>query len=185
MRDLLAARRYAEALFDVTKATHQDLEVKEELKVFSAALRKSPDIERFLSNPFYRNEQKTKALGKFYQKHRSEVYATLLNFFSVLFEKNRFNLIHDIVEWYQRAVDAHHGIGEAEIRSATPLSADTEKTLVSGLERLAGYKVAVKKEVDPSLIGGIRIKIGHKILDGSVQHQLNRLKEELRTANVI
>ncbi|MBI3316208.1 MAG: ATP synthase F1 subunit delta [Candidatus Omnitrophica bacterium] len=185
MKDLLAARRYAEALFDIAKVTHQDLELKEELKVLSQALKKSKDIERFLSNPFYKNDQKIKALEKFYQKEHNQTYGTLLNFLSVLFEKNRFNLIHEIVEWYQKIVDAHHGMGEAEIRSATPLSADAEKVITSRLERIAGYKVAVKKEVDPSLLGGVRVKIGYKILDGSVRHQIDRLKAELQTVNVI
>lgn len=179
MKDILAAERYARALFEVARIVHRDVEIQEDLHSFSAALKRSPQIMKFLESPRLGAGDKEKILGKIYGDHDHEARKILLNFFSVLMQKNRFYLIHEIDDNFKRITDAERGIGLAEIRSASPLDAESEKTIVSRLERLAGYKIEVKKELDPSLIGGVVVKIRNKVLDGSVKHQLGLLKKEL------
>ena len=117
----------------------------------------------------------------FRQERREEFYETLLDFFTVLFEKNRFVLIHEISKSFKRIADEAQGQGIAEIRSAVALTPENEQKIVRQLEKIAGYKIKVKKEVDPSLVGGVVVKIKNKIIDGSVQFQINRLKKELTT----
>ncbi len=179
MKDILAANRYAQALFEIARATHKDEEIEAELCAFSDALKSSPELEKALNNPGFKNEQKRKFLLKLYQERNHEIYETLLNFFSVLFEKNRFNLIHDIAVSFKRIADEAQGQGTAEIRTAVPLGTRDEETIVRKLEQIAGYKIAVKKEVDPSLIGGVVIKVRNKIIDGSVKYKIDILKKEL------
>lgn len=179
MRDLLAAERYAQALFDIAKLVHRDTEILAELEAFSHAVRKSPEIQKFLSNPYYDNESKRKLLMKIYQDRFHEEFELVLNFFSVLLEKNRFGLIHEIVRRYKMIVDRDKGIGTALVRTAVPLDADTEKRIVDRLEKIAGYKIEVKKEVDPALLGGVLVKIRHQVLDGSVKSRIDVLKKEL------
>ena len=177
--DLLAGERYAEALFSVARLIHQDLEVQEELESFSSALKKAPDLEGFFGNPYFNLETKRRFLGKIYQKRMREVYGLLLNFFSLLLEKNRFHLIHEIFESYVRIVDRERGMGVAEIRTAVALDERSEKILIERLEKIAGYKIRVNKEVDPSLIGGVVVKIRNKVLDGSVKNRIEFFKKEL------
>jgi F-type H+-transporting ATPase subunit delta len=177
--DLLAAERYAEALFSVARLIHQDLEVQEELESFSSALKKAPDLEGFFGNPYFNLETKRRFLEKIYQKRMREVFGLILNFFSLLLEKNRFHLVHEILESYKRVVDRERGMGVAEIRTAVPLDGPSEKAITEQLERMAGYKIRVNKEVDPSLIGGVVVKVRNKVFDGSVKNRIEFFKKEL------
>lgn len=179
MKDLLAAERYAQALFDIAKLTHKDIEILAELEAFSDAVRTSPEIQKFLSNPYYDNEAKRKLLAKIYQERFHAEFELVLNFFSVLLEKNRFSLIHEIVRRYKMIVDRDKGIGTALVRTAVPLDAEAEKRIVERLEKIAGYKIEVKKEVDPGLLGGVLVKVRHQVIDGSVKSRIENLKKEL------
>ena len=185
MKDLLAADRYAQALFEIARMTHKDEEIQEELEAFSAALKSSADIEKFLTNPQLTAEQKKNLLSRIYQERNHEIYEILLNFFMILFEKNRFNLIHEITASFKRIADEAKGQGLAEIKTAVPLDARSETAIVSRLETLAGYKIAVKKEVDPTLIGGVVIRLKNKVFDGSVRHKIDLLTKELLKAQTI
>ena len=179
MKDLLAASRYAQALFDISRLTHQDEEIEAELESFSAALKKTPALETSFKNPRLSLEQKRKFLVKIYQERHHEIYETLLNFFMVLFEKHRFYLIHEISSDFKRIADEAKGQGVAEIQTAVALDPQSEAVIVSRLEQMAGYKITVKKEIDPALIGGVVIKLKNKILDGSVKNRIHLLTEAL------
>ncbi len=176
---LVAADRYAQALFEIARLLHRDAEIEAELDAFSAALRSSPDLERSLGNPQLRIEDKRNMLLKIYQERNHEVYEHLLNFLTILFEKNRFHLIHEITSSFKRIADEARGQGVAEIHTAVPLDSRSEGFIVSRLEAMAGYKITVKKEVDPRLVGGVVVKIRNKVIDGSVKHELESMKKEL------
>ncbi len=179
VKDLLVAERYARALFEIARTIHRDEEIEAELENLSEALKKDPGLEKVFGNPSLKTDDKRKFLQKLYQERREEFYETLLDFFTILLEKNRFTLIHEITKSFKRIADEAQGQGTAEIRSAVPLSVGHEAALVKQLEQIAGYKITVKKEVDPALVGGVSVKFKNKIIDGSVQFQINRLKKEL------
>ena len=153
--------------------------LKEELESFSAALKRSPEIEKFFLNPVFANEEKGKFLKKIYPGRIHANFEILFNFLMVLLEKKRFHLIHEILQEFKRIVDEKRGMGTAEIKTAVPLEPHREREMVSQLEKIAGYKIRVKKEVDPALVGGVVVKIRNKILDGSVKHRIDLLKKEL------
>ena len=178
-KDLLAAHRYAQALFDIARDLHQDEVVEAELDSISAALKKSSDIEKFLANPSLKTEQKRKFLQRIYQETDHPIYEILVNFFTILFEKNRFYLIHDIAVYFKRIADEAQGQGVAEIRSAVPIGHDSEKRIASRLEKLAGYKITVKSIVDPSLIGGVLVKVRNRVIDDTVKYKIQSIKKEL------
>lgn len=178
-KDLLAAHRYAQALFEIARDMHQDQLIESELESISAALKQTPRIEKFLANPSLTTDQKRKLLERIYQEHRNETYEILINFFTILFEKNRFYLIHDISVHFKKIVDEARGQGVAEIRSASNIKPDAEKRIVSRLEHIAGYKIQVKKIVDPTLIGGVVVKIRNNVIDNSVVNKIRLIKKEL------
>lgn len=185
MKDLLAADRYAAALFEIARFTHKDEEIEAELEAFSSALKRSPEIEKFLSNPQLNIEQKRNLLARIYQERNHEIYEVLLNFFMILFEKSRFNLIHEIAVSFKRIADEAQGQGVADIKTAFPLDAQSEATLISRMETIAGYKIAVKKEIDPTLIGGVVIRLKNKVFDGSVKHKIELLTKEMTKLQTI
>ena len=180
-RDLTAATRYAQALFEIARLMHRDEVIESELESFSKSLKAKPEIERFLNNPYFRVEQKRAFLTRLYQERREPVYEQLLNFFMVLLEKNRFHLIHEITLEFKRIADEAQGQGVAEIHTAVPLDPKTETEIVSRLEKIAGYKITVKREINPSLLGGVAVRVKNKIIDGSLRHRLDAMKKELMT----
>lgn len=179
LKDLLVAERYARALFEIARTLHKDEEIEAELESISSALLADPGFEKMFSNPSLKTDQKRKFLQKLYQERQQEYYEVLLDFFTILLEKERFVLIHEIAKSFKRIADEAQGQGVAEIHSAVPLKPEHESKILSRLEQIAGYKITVKKEVDPALIGGIVVKIKNKILDGSVKFKINSLKKEL------
>ena len=179
MKDLLVAERYAQALFEISRLTHEDAEIEAELESFSAALKKKPEIEKFLLNPHLKLEQKRDFLSRIFQSREHPFYETLLNFFTILFQKNRFHLIHEIAVGFRRIADEAQGQGVAEIKSACALDPRLEAKIVSRLEKIAGYRITVKKELDPKLIGGVSVKVKNKVMDGSVKHKIDSMKKEL------
>ncbi len=185
IKDLLVADRYAQALFEIAREMHKDEEVEAELENLSAALKADRDLERSLGNPYFKTQDKRNFLHHLYQERKEAYNKVLLDFFTLLFQKNRFNLIHEIAVSFKRIADEAQGQGIAEIRSATALKPEVEKTIVSRLESLAGYKLTVKKEVDPTLIGGVVVKIKNKIIDGSVKYRIESIKKELTKNRVV
>jgi F-type H+-transporting ATPase subunit delta len=189
VKDFIAARRYAQALFEIARDLHQDETIEAELESLSEALKSSPAIERSLANPALKTGEKRKFLQRIYQEsppraglpraERSDIYEVLLNFLTVLFEKNRFHLIHDIAVDFKRIADEAQGQGVAEIRSAAALKPEAQRQIVHRLEKLAGYKITVKSVVDPSLIGGVSVKVRNKVIDDTVKNKIGLLKKEL------
>ena len=178
-KDLLVAQRYAQALFEIARQMHQDHLIEAELESVSTALKQNASIEKFLANPSLNTDEKRKLLQRIYQERNQEIYEILLNFFTILFEKNRFYLIHDIAVYFKKIADEAQGQGIAEVHSARPITADSERQIVSRLEKLAGYKIAVKNVIDPSLIGGVVVKMRNKVIDDSVKNKIQLMKKEL------
>ena len=188
-KDLLAAHRYAQALFEIARDLHQDEEVEAGLEALSESLRRSPDIERSLANPALKVEEKRRFFERIYQQHPPKagsplavtppVNEVLLNFFTLLFEKGRFYLLHDIAVFFKRSADEAQGQGMAEIRSAVTLKPEAQKLIVHRLEKLAGYKITVNSVVDPSLIGGVLVKVRNNVIDDTVKNKLQLFKKEL------
>ena len=178
-KDLLAAQRYAQALFEIVREMHKDEAVEAELEALSESLKKAPEIQKFLANPALTLEEKIKMIKKIYQRRTEGIDEVLLNFFSVLFEKNRFYLIHEIAVYFKKIADEAQGQGLAEIRSATPLDPDQEKRILNRLEKMAGTKITVRNIVDTSLIGGVVVKIRNKVIDDSVRTKIQNIKKEL------
>ena len=178
-KDLLAAQRYARALFEIAMELHQDQAIETEFESISTAFKQTPGIEKFLANPALKIDEKRKLLQRIYQERNHEIYEVLLNFLTILFEKNRFYLIHDIAVYFKKIADEARGQGLAEICSASLLKPDAEKKIVNRLEKIAGYKITVKSTVDPALIGGVVVKVRNKVIDDSVKTKIGLIKKEL------
>ena len=184
MNDTVAAERYARALFEIAEKFHQDRQYEAELAAFSASLRKEPAIEKFLLSPGFGREEKRKCLERLYP-HPSGVEAVLLDFFTILLNKGRFGLVHDIAAAFKKISDQAQREGVVHIKSAFILEEKQQQAILGSAERIAGYKLKVRTEVDPGIIGGAVLKIDHRILDGSVLYQVDQLKKELKTARVV
>lgn len=183
MKDVLAAGRYARALFEIARASGKDQDIEDALETFSKALLSAPAVEKVFRNPELTKETKIGWIGKVYpsKSQEAEVDALLRKFYSLLIKKGRFDLIHEIAREYKIISDKAQGESTALIQSAAPLSTEKIASIVSRLERFTGDKIVRKHEIRPELIGGVLVRIGNRVFDGSVKHKIDRLKRELIT----
>lgn len=177
MNDQLAANRYAQAAFEIAQAQKCDQEIEDELQSLSVALKANPALEKKLLSPSLAIGDKQKIAAGIYKSSPNRTI--MLGLLSVMFEKGRFLLIHDIAESYKRISDLAQGEGLAEITTAVALDPAKEKELAARLEKISSSKLVLKKTVDPSLLGGVIVKIRNKVFDGSVRGSLDRMKKEL------
>ncbi|RLE11493.1 ATP synthase F1 subunit delta, partial [Candidatus Aerophobetes bacterium] len=102
------------------------------------------------------------------------------NFLRVLVERKRINRVLEITEYYSMLLDEFLGIARAKIITARPIKKKTLDKLIAALEKFTSKKVEAVTEIDSSIIGGVVVKIGNLVLDGSIVAQLEGLKESLK-----
>ena len=170
-------KRYAQAIFEIA------LERKE-LDKWQSDLGKIAKLSEdtafiiVLESPKFRLEDKVKVLAE----RLGDISPLALNLASLLIAKGRFSMAHDTAEEYQRLLDSYHGIEQAEVITAIPLTDADTQNLVKRLSELTGKKIVLKPEVNPNLIGGVVVRIGGKLIDGSTRSKLTDLQRELAGA---
>ncbi len=104
------------------------------------------------------------------------------NFIAVLIDHRRIAMLDDIVRQFEVELDAQLGFAEVEISSARPLVAEEQRELEARVERMTGKKVRAHYISNPELLGGVVVRVGSTIYDGSVRGQLEKMRQELSTA---
>jgi F-type H+-transporting ATPase subunit delta len=105
-----------------------------------------------------------------------------MNFFRLLRQKSRLGLGASIASFFRELLDEERGILRAEVTSAMPLDDDQRQRLLDKLARDTGKQVALEVRVDPSIIGGIIVRIGDRMVDGSIRNRLRSLRTQLERA---
>jgi F-type H+-transporting ATPase subunit delta len=106
----------------------------------------------------------------------------ILNLISLLLSKGKLFELDDITTEYQRLLDTYHGVEGAEVAEVTtaiPLDDEYKLSLGKRLTEIIGKPIVIKATVDPSLIGGIIVRVGDKLIDGSIRYKLATLNKEL------
>ena len=172
------AARYARAFADVVESAHLDPDrVNEQLMNFGDALAQSADLRQVLENPTMALEQRVRVIDAIGKKIGFD--RPVRNFLAVLVTQERIGSFDEIAAQYRAEMDRRRGIVEAEIATARPLGADERRELEQQVGRVAGSKVRARFRQDSSLIGGVIVRIGSTVYDGSVRGRLDRLKQEL------
>ncbi len=167
-------RRYSQAVFDIALETREldrwqtDLE-----KIVSVA--GDATFMALLESPRFYFDRKAELLSK----RLKGINPVALNLVLLLVSRGRLSIISDIAGEYRRLLDSYRGIESAVVTTAVPLDDRDRAKLTEHLGALVGKKVVLKCEVDPGLIGGIVVRIGGKLLDGSTRSKLTALKREL------
>ncbi len=110
-----------------------------------------------------------------------DINSLVINLGGVLIARGRLGLVADIVSEYERLVDAHYGIEHAEVTASIPLDEVTQEKLAQGLSQALDKKVSIKVKIDPGIIGGMVVKVGDRVVDGSVKSRLESLRRSLVT----
>jgi len=172
------ARRYAAALFDVARKAGAEKRVGEELAAFAAVVAGHADLQRATENPAIPVTAK-KALVTALLDASGDVTVELKRTLLLLAERDRLGALPEIASSYRDRLMSDGKITAAEVTTAVPLSAAHREALTAALRRAAGGQVTVTERVDPSIVGGVVARVGSVVYDGSVRHQLDRLRETL------
>ena len=166
-----AALRYAQALFAAAKAAKAVDPTLEQLAVLRKLIREHPLLREFFLNPDVDMEDKVGMLDRVTQKTWSDLVRAYMR---MVVSLGRAQLLDDIVDAFQSLVDADQKRIHVMVRSPRKLSAESRGRLIKILEKREGKIVELKEELDPSLIGGLQIYLGHRVIDGSVHGQLSQ-----------
>jgi F-type H+-transporting ATPase subunit delta len=175
------ASRYARALVEVVLEQKLDTDAaREQLNSFGEAVRESVELRKVWESPAVPLEQKRGVLDAIAQ--RMNAFKAIRNFMAVIIDHRRIPMLGVIARQFAVELDAQLGFVEAEISSARLLSAEEKRELESRVERLTGKKVRTHYASDPGLLGGVMVRVGSTIYDGSIRGQLEKMKQELITA---
>ncbi len=178
MRNLVIAKRYAKALFNLALEQKQIEQYEQELDTFIGLLRDVPDLADRLQNPLYPEATRKSLFAKVAEK--GGMAPMMRSYVNLLIEKGRVQHLGEISEYYHKLIDEHSNIARAKIKAASKLDENAIKEISKALEKRTGKKIVVDFEQDPSLIGGVVAQIGDLVLDGSVRRQLLNFKETMK-----
>ena len=177
MANETVARRYAQAIFELAKESSKVDIVLHDLESVVATIASDETVRRFFRAPIIDKKEKSEIIERAFAK----LDKTALHSVLVLIRKRREALLEPIVEQYRLLHQASRNAQSLKISSARELSKPELDTLVTRLGKLYNTQFDVTQDVDPSLIGGIRITMGDKRIDGSVSGKLEELARTLST----
>ena len=149
-----------------------------QLRLLVAAFEQSADLREVWQSPAISTEQKHKVLDALVAK-LGVTERPVRNFIVVLIDHDRIGLLSEIAAQVEVELNSRSGRVEAEITSARELAPEQRTTLLTELGRLTGKTVLPRYVTDQSLIGGVKVRVGSTIYDGSVRGQLQRMRQQL------
>ncbi len=174
----LFAARYARAFADVVEANHlANDEINRQLEDFSRTLKESGELRVALVNESIPVEERVRVIDALAPKLR--LGREVRNFLAVLLRHDRMGSWDEIVEEYHSEIDRRLGMAEAEVVSARRLDASERADMERQIAVLAGTRARATFREDGELLGGVLVRIGSTVYDGSIRGRLGRLREEL------
>lgn len=172
------ANTYGDALFDLCRETDSLDIVEAEIKTVKEALKENPDLFKFLNSPKIRKEEKISMIEKVFQG-RTQDHVT--GFLVIIVEKDRYNEIDNIFDYFLAKVREYKNIGVALVTSAMELNEEQKTKIEQKLLATTKYEsIQIQYEVDKKLLGGLVIRIGDRVVDSSLQSRLRNLSKQLR-----
>lgn len=174
MRTLRVARRYAQALMSAAEDLHTIESTATDLDVLGTVVRGSRDFRLFLGSPVVSIPRKQAVIREVFG---GRVSPAMMSFLDLLLLKQREALLPDIIEQFGALRDAKLGIVNVDVTTAVELMPAQRTTLHQELERYVGGTVRLHLRLDATIRGGLVIRIRDTVVDASLAHQLERLRE--------
>ncbi len=172
---------YARALADVVFDRRLDAgKALQEAQALAGLVAESKDLREVWEAPSIPGGQKRAVLDAIVE--REQFSRPLRNFMAVLIDHRRVEFLGAIVKQFEQELNRRLGFAEAEIVSARDLNGDQRRSLEAELEQLTGKKVRANYSRDPAILGGVMVRVGSTIYDGSVKGRLERIREQLSGA---
>lgn len=170
------ARRYASALFDLARDKGQMDQVDNELGMVIGMIDSNPQFKAVVEDVLIAPEVKRDLFAKLFV---GKVSPLVLNFLQVVVSKRREAYLPQMYRVYLDLANEARGIVEVEVRSAVPLPEETAQKLEQNLVSRLGKRVKFQTQVAPELLGGLVVRVGDQLMDGSVRTRLRRMRDRL------
>jgi F-type H+-transporting ATPase subunit delta len=172
--------RYATALFELARDQKSVDSIKADLERFEAMLADSADLRRLVRSPVFSAEVQSKALTAVLDQ--AGISGIAANFLKVLTANRRLFAVSDVIRAFRALVAKFKGEATADVTVAETLNDRNLDALKSALKTVTGKDVALNVKVDPSIIGGLVVKLGSRMVDSSLRTKLNSIKHAMKEA---
>jgi len=172
--------RYATALFELARDEKSVDAVKADLDRFEAMLADSIDLKRLVRSPVFLADSQGKALSAVLDK--AGISGISAQFLKVLTANRRLFVVGDVIRAFRALVARFKGEATADVTVAEPLSDKNLDALKTSLKSVTGKDVALNVNIDPSIIGGLVVKLGSRMVDSSLRTKLNSIKHAMKEA---
>ena len=172
------ASRYAKAIFDLVLESHEVAELENDVESLSEALNNSQELRDLIASPLYtRDDQKAAivAIGA-----KMKLLATLTNTLALMASKRRLFVMDSFLRQLKILIAQHKGEITADVVSAKSLTKGQSDKLANAIKERVGKEIKINASVDESIIGGIVIKVGSKMIDTSIRSKLNSLQTVMK-----
>ena len=173
---MIIARRYASALYEEARQQSRSKPVDRDIETIDEALKASRELVGFFKSPIISRDKKKAVIDSLFGNRVDEL---TLQFLKLLVDKQREDIVPEVIEAYRILRDEHLGIMAATARVAQPLSGGEEKELVDTLGKMTGKSIRLSVELDPGLLGGAVVRVGDTVYDGSIRNHLELLREQM------
>ncbi|QYR62621.1 ATP synthase F1 subunit delta [Fusobacterium animalis] len=165
-------RRYSKAIFDIAEEKNQVKEIYELLNSAMVLYRTDKEFKNFIRNPLISNEEKKLVLNEIFGKDNSDN----LNILLYILDKGRINCIKYIVAEYLKIYYRKNRILDVRATFTKELTEEQKKKLIDKLSQKTGKEINLEIKIDKNILGGGIIRIGDKIIDGSIRRELDNWK---------
>ena len=172
------AARYATALLELAKDAKKLPDLEKNLDALSATLAESEALGELIHSPVYSREEAGNAIAALAKKMK--LNSMVANTLGLMAAKRRLFVLPAMIRAVKAMIADHKGEVTAEVSAAKPLSAAQEKQLAAELKKAVGKTVKVETTVDESLIGGLIVKVGSKMIDTSIKSKLANLQNAMK-----
>ena len=174
----LVADRYASALFDLSAEQGAVATVSEALQGFKKLLDESAEFRTLVTSPAFTAAEQTQALTK--ALHSAGVEGLAANFLRLVATKRRLHALPAIIDAFRRKEDEANGVARAEAIVAKPLAFAEEELLRQALTKASGKTINLDVKTDPSIIGGVIVKLGSRMVDASIKTKLSSIRTRMK-----
>lgn len=168
--------RYSRALFEIASETSLD-QIDTDLSELTKLVEENDEVKNVLLHPHISIKDKKAIMDKLLGEDFGK---TTRHFLYLLIDRRREYLLPSIQREFTRLADETRKVVEAKVASAIAMSARQLDELKQAIGKMTGKDVRIVSEVRPELIGGVLIQVGDRVMDGTIAHALNRMREELR-----
>jgi len=175
-KELAVARVYSSAMLGLAQASGQADALLDELGELVALLEKNPELDGFLSSPMIDPEARKRSIEKLF---RGKVSDLMVDSLQILNRKGRLDLIRAVAQTYRLNHAETHGLIDAHVRTAVPLTDDLRGRIKEVVRGRTGKTGRLIEEIDDSLLGGLVVQVGDEKLDASLATRLGMLRRSL------